>query len=60
MIEIIRKGTRKIAKCNYCGCMFAYEAEDEQHKPSRIHPGSDIIFVQCPQCQEEYIIEQPR
>ncbi len=60
MIEIIRKGTRKTARCKYCGCLFAYEAEDEKRKPSTTHRGSDIVFVDCPQCQESYIIEQPR
>lgn len=60
MIEIIKKGTKTTVRCAYCGCLFSYEAEDKQHRPSPIYKGSSIIFVQCPQCQEDYIIEQPR
>ena len=27
MIKIIKEGTRKIAKCQNCGCGFSYERE---------------------------------
>lgn len=60
MKEIITKGTRKTAKCKYCGCLFAYEHEDIEVKDSTIHRGEHIKYVSCPQCNEHYILEQPR
>lgn len=58
MIEIIKRGTKHIVTCRTCGCMFSYEQEDEQIRPSEFCYGNDTIFVPCPQCQEEYILEQ--
>ena len=37
MIEIIKQGTKKITKCNYCGCEFSYEEEDLQYMPGIKH-----------------------
>ena len=53
MVTIIKPGTKKIAKCNKCGCEFSYEDED---KKIHLHK----TYVPCPQCNEEYIIEQTR
>ena len=53
MVTIIKPGTKKIAKCNKCGCEFSYEDED---KKIHLHK----IYIPCPQCNEEYIIEQTR
>ena len=44
MIKIIEPGTRKIAKCSVCGCVFSYEEEDVQIFTKR--------HVNCPQCNE--------
>ena len=44
MIKIIEHGTRKIAKCSVCGCVFSYEEEDVQI--------FTIRHVKCPQCNE--------
>ena len=53
MVTIIKPGTKKIAKCNKCGCEFSYEDED---KKIHLHK----TYVLCPQCNEEYIIEQTK
>ena len=46
MIKIIKEGTRKIAKCQNCGCEFSYEREDVLRDPvCRIE-----YHVNCPQC----------
>ena len=47
MIQIIKKGTRKIAECPNCGCEFSYEEEDVirglMWKDDRVN---------CPQCNK--------
>ena len=45
MIQIIKKGTRKIEKCPTCGCEFSYERED-----LCMDPISKEWIVNCPQC----------
>ena len=45
MIKIIKEGTRKIAKCQNCGCEFSYEREDVLRDP--VWVGN---YVKCPQC----------
>ena len=45
MIQIIKEGTRKIAKCPNCGCEFSYERED-----LCMDPIWKKWIVNCPQC----------
>lgn len=47
MIKIIKEGTRKIAKCQNCGCEFSYEREDVLVDPIRREKR-----VNCPQCNK--------
>ena len=47
MIQIIKEGTRKIAKCSVCGCVFSYEREDVLRDPIWVEN-----HVKCPQCNE--------
>ena len=47
MIKIIKEGTRKIAKCSVCGCVFSYEREDVLRDPIWVEN-----HVNCPQCKE--------
>ena len=51
MIKIIEPGTRKIAKCSVCGCVFSYEEEDVHIIP---HPRylSVTHYIHCPQCSK--------
>ena len=55
MIKIIEHGTRKIAKCQNCGCKFSYEREDLC---------MDTIWkkciVNCPQCNEAIALMSER
>lgn len=30
MIQIIRKGNKKVTKCAYCGCEFSFDMEDKK------------------------------
>ena len=46
MIQIIKEGTKKVTKCESCGCEFSYEAEDIQ---SSNKPPFEQWIV-CPQC----------
>ena len=45
MIQIIKKGTRKIAECPICGCEFSYDRED-----LFMDPIQKEWIVNCPQC----------
>ena len=47
MIKIIKEGTRKIEKCQNCGCEFSYERED-----LCMDPISKKWIVNCPQCDK--------
>ena len=51
MIKIIEPGTRKIAKCSVCGCVFSYEEEDINmfHNTRR---NSVTLYIHCPQCSK--------
>lgn len=66
MIEIIEPGTKKVVKCNYCGCKFSYEQEDiKYHVPSGVSVPEYTMnlrkdYVNCPQCNEEYVISSTR
>ena len=59
MIKIIKKGTRKIAKCSACGCVFSYEEEDIE-KDGLLANNSVLIgktWVVCQQCGKEIVLE---
>ena len=47
MIQIIKKGTRKIEECPTCGCEFSYERED-----LCMDPIYKKWIVNCPQCSK--------
>lgn len=53
MIEIIERGTKKIAKCPYCGCRFSYEEED-------VIGVSVSSHVDCPQCKKAIVLTGKR
>lgn len=55
MIKIINGGTRKIAKCSACGCVFSYEEEDI-HTVPRARYLSIIHYIRCPQCNKAILI----
>lgn len=58
MIKIIKQGTRQRKNCEFCGCLFSYDAEDvENHKE---YIGGGKRFVKCPQCGEEISLLQTR
>ena len=69
MIKIIKEGTRKIAKCEYCGCEFSYEDEDIQHLEAGRYNEWELVkgikhgykrYVICPQCKKDFVVEQTR
>ena len=63
MIKIIEPGTKKITYCEDCGCKFSYEKEDVQEVSSSSISKSVVahkIFVMCPQCHKQKILEQAR
>ena len=69
MIKIIKEGTRKVAKCEYCGCEFSYETEDIQHLEAGRNNEYELVsgvkhgykkYVVCPQCKKELVVEQIR
>jgi peptide subunit release factor 1 (eRF1) len=49
MIQIIKPGTKKITKCESCGCQFSYEEEDI--KTANKPPFERWII--CPQCEKK-------
>ena len=51
MIKIIEPGTRKIAKCSVCGCVFSYEEEDINMFPNA-RRNSVTLYINCPQCSK--------
>ena len=62
MIKIIKEGTRKIEKCNNCGCEFYYEIEDIE-KDGLLANNSVFIgktWVVCPQCGKEIVLTTTR
>ena len=62
MVKIIKEGTRKIAKCSVCGCVFSYEEEDIE-KDGLLANNSVLIgktWVVCPQCGKEIVFETQR
>ena len=51
MIKIIEPGTRKIAKCSVCECVFSYEEEDINMFPNA-RRNSVTLYINCPQCSK--------
>ena len=47
MKHIIKPGTKYIATCPECGCVFSYEKEDIRHEVWR---NEAYNWVTCPQC----------
>ena len=68
MIKIIKVGTKRLATCEKCGCVFSYEEEDIKHLEN--HNGEysfvDGIkhgyknYVICPQCSKDFVVSQTR
>lgn len=57
MIEIIKEGTKKIATCTRCGCVYSYENEDiKTHDDIEYTLGSRYDYVNCPQCNKQFIL----
>lgn len=51
MIEIIKRGTKKIKTCPKCGCEFSFdEIEDVVRIPHPLHKGLTMRIIPCPQC----------
>ncbi len=53
MVTIIKPGTKKIAKCDNCGCEFSYEDED-------VFADKNREYVNCPQCHVNHVIKATR
>ena len=51
MIQIIKEGTRNIAKCSVCGCVFSYEKEDINMFPNA-RRNSVTLYINYPQCNK--------
>ena len=51
MIKIIKEGTRKIAKCSACRCVFSYEEEDI-NMFTNARRNSVTLYINCPQCSK--------
>ena len=51
MIQIIKEGTKNIAKCSVCGCVFSYEEEDI-HMVPHARCLSVTLYIHCPQCSK--------
>ena len=61
MIEIIKKGTKKIITCLKCGCVFSYEEEDIRNDCNDYCAALLYKkYIQCPQCNNEIIIKQEK
>lgn len=52
MIQIIKKGTRKVVQCQACGCEMSYEDKDVLYIRGEYDVGLDVSgpFIICPQC----------
>lgn len=65
MIKIIRKGNKKVTKCEYCDCEFSFNMEDTY--------GNDLAYlgkepghgderyeqyIRCPQCHNEIDLKE--
>ena len=54
MIKILEPGTKKITRCESCGCKFSYDIEDVKVFEE---PGDYSEFIQCPQCKAKVTLE---
>ena len=50
-IKVIKHGTKRIAECKNCGCVFEYEKEDINSM--RIKHNEYKNYVICPECRSE-------
>lgn len=60
MIKIIRKGSKKVTKCVYCGCEisfdteYTYDYEQAYQRVERVHGSKEYKrYIVCPQCDNE-------
>ena len=68
MIKIIKKGTKQLATCDKCGCIFSYEEEDIKHLENHNGEYSFVNgtkhgykkYVICPQCNYEFVVSEAR
>lgn len=63
MIKIIKEGTKKIATCYNCGCIFSYEREDEKYDTEDGFGIPDLfvkVYINCPQCEREITLKNGR
>ena len=62
MIKIIKEGTRKIEKCQNCGCEFSYEEEDIEKDGTLLNNSVFLgkTWVVCPQCGKEIVLSTTR
>lgn len=64
MIKVIKYGTRKVSKCEKCGCEFSYEEEDindsykENTNIDATIPGDK--YIDCPQCNTRVYLTKVR
>ena len=57
MIKIIKEGSKRVNICPDCGCKYSYEEDDVNKKEeSKLYPGRNNYYVQCPQCHERNYI----
>ena len=65
MIKIIKPGTKREKRCDYCGCLFSFEEEDIRAKTT-VHTGGfpgitkSGTYINCPQCKKEISLEAVR
>ena len=70
MKTILKAGTKRKTTCEECGCLFSFETEDIYH--FEYHNDNDDftqvegfkhgykMFVTCPQCEHEVVLEATR
>ena len=49
MIKILRQGTKRVAECSICGCLFEYEKEDV--RCAKVGMNEYKYYVDCPCCR---------
>lgn len=59
MKTIIKKGTKEISTCDFCGCVFSYEKEDVINEDTDNYKGFKE-YVICPQCSMDIVLRQSR
>ena len=50
-IRVIKHGTKRVAECAYCGCVFEYELEDINTIQKKHNEYTQS--VDCPDCRRE-------